>query len=331
MSSQARSSFALRTRRFELTECTERDLDFLASLLGSEDVMRFYPRAFVEAGPRSWLERVTNRYANDGMGTWVVRPRGSGERLALIGLLRQTIWNEEVDETSYLVARAHWGEGIATEVASACRDHSLFVRGEPAVYALIREDNVASRRVAERMGMRVVGEDMHAELPHLVHRVEAPAGICIRAATPADEPEQVRIFRSNVDPYFVAEELAGFLEYVRAPAGPYWVVEDAQGNLVACGGWSPARDDASRAQMVWGMVERTRHKTGLGGVLLRARMADAARHENIVTMGVNTSQHTSGFFARAGFRVTETRENAYAPGLHRVNMLWGADGVDTRG
>jgi RimJ/RimL family protein N-acetyltransferase len=40
------------------------------------------------------------------------------------------------------------------------------------VVALVRPENAASRRVAEKAGLREAGETMHAGLEHLVYRLE---------------------------------------------------------------------------------------------------------------------------------------------------------------
>jgi RimJ/RimL family protein N-acetyltransferase len=56
-------------------------------------------------------------------------------------------------EIGYLLGRPHWGRGYATEAATAVRDYALSELGEERLIALIQDGNVASKRVAEKLGM----------------------------------------------------------------------------------------------------------------------------------------------------------------------------------
>ena len=56
-------------------------------------------------------------------------------------------------ELGYTLARTYWGRGYATEAAEACLALGLDLLGAPRIIALADEENVASQRVAERIGM----------------------------------------------------------------------------------------------------------------------------------------------------------------------------------
>ena len=59
-----------------------------------------------------------------------------------------------------------WGRGYATEAARAALRYVFATLGARRVVAAILPDNVRSRRVAEKIGMRRMGEVMHAGLLH---------------------------------------------------------------------------------------------------------------------------------------------------------------------
>ena len=48
--------------------------------------------------------------------------------------------------------REHWGQGLATEAARAIVDHAFQTLRPPRLICLFDPQNVASRRVAERVG-----------------------------------------------------------------------------------------------------------------------------------------------------------------------------------
>ena len=59
---------------------------------------------------------------------------------------------EELElEIGWVVARAFWSQGYA-EAAAACRDHAFGSLGRDRVISLIAPENVASIRVAEKIG-----------------------------------------------------------------------------------------------------------------------------------------------------------------------------------
>lgn len=61
--------------------------------------------------------------------------------------------NETAMEIGYMFARRHWGNGYAQEAAKACLDYGFKERQYGKIAALIDPDNIASLRVAEKIGM----------------------------------------------------------------------------------------------------------------------------------------------------------------------------------
>jgi RimJ/RimL family protein N-acetyltransferase len=80
-------------------------------------------------------------------------------------------------EVTYWIGRSHWGRGIATEALTAF----LAVERSRPLHARVASDNVASRRVLEKCGFRVIGTDRgyagarSAEIDELVLRLDGPA------------------------------------------------------------------------------------------------------------------------------------------------------------
>jgi RimJ/RimL family protein N-acetyltransferase len=141
------------TERLHLRELVATDLDFLAALLGDPEVMRYYPKPLTREEASGWLERQRERYRRDGHGLWLVSRKESGEPVGQVGVLEQDLGGVVETEVGYLVARAHWRQGIAFEAASACRDYAFQRLGRRHVVSLIRPENGRSRGVARKMGM----------------------------------------------------------------------------------------------------------------------------------------------------------------------------------
>jgi RimJ/RimL family protein N-acetyltransferase len=106
-----------------------------------------------------------------GFGPWALVEAEGGELVGRVGLRRTSIGGELCTELAWTVRPAWQGRGLAT---AAAREGVALGRsvGLAEVVALVLPANLASRRVAEKAGMRSTGEVTHAGLPHLLYRVE---------------------------------------------------------------------------------------------------------------------------------------------------------------
>ena len=93
-------------------------------------------------------------YAQRGYGLWAVVLRETDQPIGYCGLTYFPDINGRPEvEVGYRLARAHWGKGYATEAATAVKDWAFCDRKMERLIALIDPQNVASIRVAEKLGM----------------------------------------------------------------------------------------------------------------------------------------------------------------------------------
>ena len=134
--------------------------------------MRYYPVPFDRAACVDWILRNRTRYANDGYGLWAMILKSTGDLIGDCGLVRQTVDGVDELEIGYHVRRDLWGQGYASEAAQACRDYAFARFSVDRLISLIRPENLASRRVAEKNGMTVWKEVMRANLLHYVYAIK---------------------------------------------------------------------------------------------------------------------------------------------------------------
>jgi RimJ/RimL family protein N-acetyltransferase len=153
---------ALETERLVLRELTPGDLPFVAEMLGDARTMRFYPWTCTPLEARAWLQKQLDRYREDGHGLWLVVDRASGDKVGQVGLAWQDVEGRRLPEIGWLVRRAWWRRGIATEAAIGVRDNAFTEHGLDRVISLIRPVNEPSQGVARKVGMHPVREvDFH--------------------------------------------------------------------------------------------------------------------------------------------------------------------------
>lgn len=153
MACSKNSDSILETDRLILRELTCADIEALSLILQDKETMHAYEHAFDDMEVRDWLDRQLHRYQNDGFGLWAVILRESGEFIGQCGITLQECKGASVHEVGYLFRRAFWHKGYATEAAKACKRHAFENPGISELYAIIRDTNTASRKVAERLGM----------------------------------------------------------------------------------------------------------------------------------------------------------------------------------
>jgi ribosomal-protein-alanine N-acetyltransferase len=159
------------TPRLILREFLIDDVDALARVLSDPETMRFYPAPLDSAGVEQWIARNLRRCAANGHGLWAMVLKANGELVGDCGLTIQDVEGANELEIGYHVRRDLWGQGLATEAARICRDYGFARLCVDRLISLIRPENLASRRVAEKNGMAVWKEVVRIGVPHLVYAV----------------------------------------------------------------------------------------------------------------------------------------------------------------
>jgi RimJ/RimL family protein N-acetyltransferase len=93
---------------------------------------------------------------------FVIEDLATEQVLGMISLHRID-WIRRTAGVGYWIRRSAWGKGIATEAASTVLDLAFRVCRLQRVEVLVALENVASQRVAERIGMRREGIARGAE------------------------------------------------------------------------------------------------------------------------------------------------------------------------
>lgn len=141
----------------------------LYRIYSDPETMRFMGKApaSVEEERGNILSHVANHYDLRGVGLWATILKGRGELIGRCGLMRKLIGGAEEVEIAYLLGREYWGKGLATEAAEAILRLGVEGYGFRRIVAVINPANVASIRVAEKVGMsyeREVAYGNHGEV-----------------------------------------------------------------------------------------------------------------------------------------------------------------------
>lgn len=145
----------LETRRLTLRHFEMGDLDALHHLYRDPEIRRHFPEGTLSLEQtREELEWFMHGHPDrPELGLWATVERHSGAFLGRCGLLPWTIDGKPEVELAYLIDKARWGEGLATEAAHGIIRHARATLGLQRLICLIMPGNAASAAVAGRAGM----------------------------------------------------------------------------------------------------------------------------------------------------------------------------------
>lgn len=166
----------LETERLILREMNLDDIQHLKRTLQDDIAMKAYEHAFSDEEVQTWLMRQIERYQQDGFGLWAVLLKEDHRFIGQCGLTMQPIGQQEVVEIGYLFERNYWHHGYATEAATACKEYAFTKLKVQEVYSIIRDNNLASQRVALRNGMKKRGQIIKhyygMKMPHFIYSIK---------------------------------------------------------------------------------------------------------------------------------------------------------------
>ncbi len=147
----------LETERLLLRPLGMADLDDFVELHEDPEVARFIqPLERPQAEER--LRDVECEWAERGHGVFAVLDQISGRFVGRTGL---KYWRQfDETEIGWVLRRDTWGHGYATEAARACLDWGFSALTVPYLTAMIAPDNMASIRVADRLNLVPLRNDV---------------------------------------------------------------------------------------------------------------------------------------------------------------------------
>lgn len=158
--STAVRSEQLETERLILRPLRLADLGPLHDVYADREVMRYVGAgdAFSESIEESErrLQRAIEHHEQHGFGMWAVTSRETGTVMGDCGLFLSAQRGPEV-ELAFRLGKPYWGRGFATEAARAWLEYGFSELALERILAVTHEENVASRRVLEKIGMRPAG------------------------------------------------------------------------------------------------------------------------------------------------------------------------------
>ncbi len=148
-------TFILETKRLLLRRLVMDDLNDLFRLYSDPEIRKYFPEGVLNyEDTKDELEWFLNGHPkHPELGLWATIHKESGNFIGRCGLLTWTIEGQDEVEIAYLLDKAYWKQGLGTEAAQAILQYGFEKLNLSRLICMIDPENVASQRVAERIGM----------------------------------------------------------------------------------------------------------------------------------------------------------------------------------
>ncbi len=145
----------LETERLLLRHLEPDDLDNLYALYRDPQVRQYFPEGTLTyQETKEELEWFLNGHPeHPELGLWATILKDGNRFIGRCGLLPWTIDGRYEVEVAYLLAKEDWGRGLGTEAAQGVLDYGFETLQLSRLICLVEEGNLASIRVAQKIGM----------------------------------------------------------------------------------------------------------------------------------------------------------------------------------
>lgn len=119
-----------------------------------------------------YFSRNLQHWTDHGFGLWILRELGGGDPIGRAVLRHLVVEGVDEVEVGYGFYPAFWGQGLATEVTTACLAFGRDLLHLETIVAVTSPKNLASQRVLRKAGLVYDREFIHEGVPSVLFRTQ---------------------------------------------------------------------------------------------------------------------------------------------------------------
>lgn len=148
----------METRRLRLRHFTPKDVDELFRIYSDPELFKYMMNEVSQdkfvlwEQTRTIVDTLIENWQKHRFGVWAVVYKKNQKLIGHCGF--KFLENTRDVQIGYLLLKSYWGKGLATEAASVALKYGFENTDLERVVAIAKHDNIASRRVMEKLGMK---------------------------------------------------------------------------------------------------------------------------------------------------------------------------------
>ena len=165
--------WVMQSDRLSYRKITKNDFVNLKTILQDIEVMYAWEHPFTEGEIHEWIDKNLVRYENEGFSYFAVIEKTTNQFVGTAGPLIEDIDGIKYIGIAYIMDKKYWGKGYGFESAKASMGYAFNNLNANVVIAQIRPDNLSSRKIAEKLNMKIQSEYVkhynNMDIPHLIY------------------------------------------------------------------------------------------------------------------------------------------------------------------
>lgn len=144
----------IETLRLRLRHFTPNDADELHRIYSNPELFKYMSneKPLLWEQTRTVINSIIESWQHYNFGVWALVDKRNQKLIGHCGL--KYLENTLEVQIGYLLLKRYWGKGLATEAALASLKYGFEVMKLPKIVAVAKPENIASRRVMEKVGMK---------------------------------------------------------------------------------------------------------------------------------------------------------------------------------
>ena len=162
----------IKTERLLLKMMHEDDFEKIFRIFSDKNVLKaFNLKSFSKDQMKEWINRNLNHQKKYGYGLFSVYLKSNNELIGDCGLEHTEFEGKTCVEIGYDFLSKYWNKGYATEAASAIKEFAINNSkiNSKSLCSFIRSNNIASKRVSEKIGMIKLKEYVKYDIDYYLY------------------------------------------------------------------------------------------------------------------------------------------------------------------
>lgn len=115
-------NYIIETEQLVLRELTKNDFQNWHQILGDQETMQYYPKAFDMDKTRSWIDWNLDNCSKYVFGLWAIILKETNQFIRDCGITMQNIYGDGslLPEVGYHINKLFWCKGYASQARKAC-------------------------------------------------------------------------------------------------------------------------------------------------------------------------------------------------------------------